>query len=77
MHPKERRKKVHTNAKCNILIMPQTNLTILQQNATTNSCNPKEEKESSLTNLQNATSSYNKSCIPKENPTHKIMQSKG
>jgi hypothetical protein len=59
------------------MIMPQTNLTILQQNATTNSCNSKEEKEPTLTNLQNATSSYNKSCNPKENPTHRIMQSKG
>jgi hypothetical protein len=57
--------------------MPQTNLTILQQNATTNSWSPKEEKEPSLTNLQNATSSYTtnhasqkktqhtKSCNPK------------
>jgi len=63
------------------MIMPQTNLTILQQNATTNSCKPKEEKEPSLTNLQNATSSYTtnhasqkktqhtKSCNPKEKKT--------
>jgi hypothetical protein len=38
---------------------------------------PRGEEKPPFTNLQNATSSYNKSCIPKENPTHKIMQSKG